>query len=89
MVLNSMLLVHAVGWWPEGKTAAHLYIVCMSLRVIVLWRLLHTVQGHHSDVAERLGLVFPSLLRAMFVLLSVVYAWAVVAYGLLWDTPVG
>jgi hypothetical protein len=55
----------------------------------VLWRLLHTVQGHHSDVAERLGLVFPSLLRAMFVLLAVVYAWAVVAYGLLWDTPVG
>jgi hypothetical protein len=35
MVLNTMLLVHAVGWWPEGKSAAHLYIVCMSLRVIV------------------------------------------------------
>jgi hypothetical protein len=35
MVLNTMLLVHAVGWWPEGQAAAHLYIVCMSLRVMV------------------------------------------------------
>lgn len=42
-----------------------------------------------SEVARRLELVFPDLLRSSFVLFSVTYSYAIVAYALYCRTPLG
>ena len=42
-----------------------------------------------TEVATRLEYVFPSVLRASFVLFSVTYSYSVVAFALYCDTPLG
>lgn len=41
------------------------------------------------EVATRLEFVFPSVVRATFVLFSVTYSYAVVAYAMYCSTPLG
>lgn len=42
-----------------------------------------------SDVATRLEFVFPSVIRASFVLFSVYYTFSVLAYAMYCSTPLG
>lgn len=90
-ILNVIGLVHSVGYWPKGMEEEKTYALLASLRVLCLWNVLSRLQDtlHSSDVAKRLVLVIPSLLKCLTVLFAVVYAWSVVAYGLLWNTPIG
>lgn len=45
---------------------------------------------HNSaEVATRLEFVFPAVLRASFVLFSVTYSYAVLAYAMYCSTPLG
>lgn len=42
-----------------------------------------------AEVATRLEFVFPAVLRASFVLFSVTYSYAVLAYAMYCSTPLG
>ncbi|CAN0066843.1 unnamed protein product, partial [Choristocarpus tenellus] len=43
----------------------------------------------HTEVAKRLQLVFPAVLRSGYVLLAVVYAFSILAYSFYCNTPLG
>jgi len=84
--LNILGTVDMFLLWNYGEK---LFLVLMSLRLLNLWATLHRLLEKYSDVVIRLGLVLPSLMRCMVVILSVIYSFSLVAYGLLWCSAVG
>eukprot|EP00752_Nemacystus_decipiens_P009899 g8831.t1 len=89
MCLNLIGVVYYTGFWFDGEGWRSLYHILQASRVVVLWNVLHRLGSTSSEVATRLEFVFPAVLRASFVLFSVTYSYAVLAYAMYCSTPLG
>ncbi|CAM9385084.1 unnamed protein product [Chrysoparadoxa australica] len=87
IVINCLILVSLlVQRTTSGAHCSQAYSIITSLRLLMLWRILR--RGTFGGVARRIELILPALLRAVFISTSVIYAWSVVAHGLLRDAPI-
>ncbi|CAN0096267.1 unnamed protein product [Pylaiella littoralis] len=89
MVLNVIGVAFYVGLWFEGSAWRSFYHILQASRIVVLWNVLHLLGSTSSEVATRLEFVFPAVLRSSFVLFSVTYSYAVLAYAMYCSTPLG
>eukprot|EP00903_Cladosiphon_okamuranus_P013924 g12951.t1 len=89
MCLNLIGVAYYTGFWFDGEGWRSLYHILQASRVVVLWNVLHRLGSTSSEVATRLEFVFPAVLRASFVLFSVTYSYAVLAYAMYCSTPLG
>ncbi|CAM9416819.1 unnamed protein product [Ascophyllum nodosum] len=89
MVLNIVGIAFYTGFWLDGEGSRRVYHIVQASRLMVLWSVLYRLNPITADVAKRLELVFPAVLRSSFVLFAVTYCYALMAYTMYCDTPIG
>ncbi|CAM9484435.1 unnamed protein product [Pylaiella littoralis] len=89
MSLNLIGVAFYGGLWPRGQGWHSFYQILQASRLELLWNYLHLLGPTSSEVATRLELVGPAVVRASLVLFSITYSYAVVAFAMYCSTPLG
>ncbi|CAM9815125.1 unnamed protein product [Scytosiphon promiscuus] len=89
MCLNLIGVAYYLGFWFDGEAWRSFYHILQASRIVVLWHVLHRLGTTSSEVATRLELVVPAVLRASVVLFAVTYSYSVLAFAMYCATPLG